>query len=127
MKVIIGIDIGGSTTKIMAFRGDDVIKPLFVKATDAVTSVFGAFGKFISVNGLKIQNVEQIMITGVGASAIKENIYGIPTAKVQEFLALGLGGLYLSKLDEALIVSMGTGTAMVRARSQGAFTHYGGT
>ena len=127
MNVVVGIDIGGSTTKIMGFRGEEVIKPLFVKATDAITSVFGAFGKFISINGLKLQNVKQIVITGVGASAIKENIYGIPTAKVQEFLALGLGGLYLSKLQEAIIVSMGTGTAMVRARSQGDFTHYGGT
>ena len=47
-----------------------------------------------------------------------------------EFTAVGLGGLYLSGLDEAIIVSMGTGTALVHAKKEGNDTkinYLGGT
>ena len=46
MKIIIGIDVGGSTTKICGFRGPELLEPLFVKAADPVASVYGGFGKF---------------------------------------------------------------------------------
>ena len=53
-KAVIGIDVGGSTTKIVGFRGSfdrsSLIEPIFVRATDPVTATFGAFGKF-SGNG----------------------------------------------------------------------------
>ena len=50
-KTVIGIDIGGSTTKIVGFQFEQNKKPLLiapqvVKATDPVTSMYGAFGKF---------------------------------------------------------------------------------
>ena len=47
MRTVIGIDIGGSTTKIVGFRSENgkkaLIEPMFVRATDAITSVYGAF------------------------------------------------------------------------------------
>ena len=56
MRNVIGIDIGGSTTKIVGFRDNgekyEMIEPLFVRATDAITSVYGAFGKFTMQNEL---------------------------------------------------------------------------
>ena len=46
-KIVIGIDIGGSTTKIVAFdRDGGLIEPISVKADDPQTSAYGAFGKF---------------------------------------------------------------------------------
>lgn len=115
MAKIIGIDIGGSTTKIVGFDGNKMFSPFLVRANDPTASVYGAFGKFLSVNSLQLQDIERIMITGVGSSFINERLYGIPTGKVDEFLAIGMGGLYLSNLDKAIIVSMGTGTAFVKA------------
>ena len=54
MSVIIGIDVGGSTTKIVGFEMDNgkrrLIKPQFVKANDPITSIYGAFGKFTDEN-----------------------------------------------------------------------------
>ena len=44
-----------------------------------------------------------------------------------EFKSIGLGGLYLSGLDEAIIVSMGTGTAIVHARRGQETDYLGGT
>lgn len=64
MKIIIGIDVGGSTTKICGFRGTELLEPLFVKAADPVASVYGGFGKFTSQNGIALTDIERVMITG---------------------------------------------------------------
>ncbi len=127
MSVIIGIDVGGSTTKIVGYTHE--AKPvgmLKVEAADPQTSAYGALGKFINENSLALSDVRQIIVTGVGAALFKKKIYGIPTSTVDEFQAIGLGGLALSNKKEGLIVSMGTGTAFVRAGKQGIF-HIGGS
>ena len=125
-KVIIGIDVGGSTTKIVGIKDNEIISPLKVRATDPITSTFGAFGRFISENSFALSDIEKIMITGVGSSHIKEKIYGIGTAKADEFLAIGLGGQMLTSKLNAIIISMGTGTAIIRADGD-SITHMGGT
>lgn len=126
-KIIIGIDVGGSTTKIVGFRDGEMINPTFVKAGDPVSSAYGAFGKFTLENKIKLPDIEKIMMTGVGSSFIEDNLYGIPAIHKTEFDCVGLGGLYLSGLSEAIIGSLGTGTAMVHAVKNGAIEYLGGT
>ena len=81
MKTVIGIDIGGSTTKIVGFRKEgssfNLIEPLFVRATDAVTSVYGAFGRFTLENGLALTDIDKVLMTGAGASFIDKPIYSL--------------------------------------------------
>lgn len=124
--MIIGIDIGGSTTKIIGFKDNKVISPLLVRATDPVSSLYGAFGKFLNHNQLQITDISFIMVTGVGSSYIKKRIFGIPTGRIDEFYSIGMGGLFLSSISNAVVVSMGTGTAFVKAED-GAVKHLGGT
>ena len=127
MSAVIGIDVGGSTTKIVGYTDEGkLISVLKVEAADPLTSAYGALGKFINENGLSLADVKQIILTGVGSSLFKKEVYGIPTAKVDEFKAIGLGGLALSGKEEGLIVSMGTGTAFVRAGKDG-IRHIGGS
>jgi type II pantothenate kinase len=126
MGKILGIDIGGSTTKIVGLDNNTIISPMLVKANDPVASVYGAFGKFLNANNLKLGDIERIMITGVGSSFIKAPLHGIATGKVDEFMAIGRGGLFLSTLDNAIIVSMGTGTAFIKADLKGV-RHLGGS
>lgn len=126
MGKVIGIDIGGSTTKIVGFDGNTMIAPLLVRANDPIASVYGAFGKFLNSHALRLEDIERIMITGVGSSFINNRLFGIPTGKVDEFMAIGMGGLFLSNLNKAIIVSMGTGTALVKAENNTA-VHLGGT
>ena len=130
MSVIIGIDVGGSTTKIVGFRvnGDkrELIEPQFVRANDPITATYGAFGKFTDENRLAISDIDRIMMTGVGASFVKHNLYGLECVRVPEFNGIGRGGLYLSGLDNAIVVSMGTGTALVHASPKG-MNYLGGT
>ncbi len=123
MRNIIGIDIGGSTTKIVGIRRDnektELIEPIFVRATDAITSVYGAFGKFTMQNGIQLSDIDRVLMTGVGASFIDKPLYSLKCEKVSEFASVGKGGLYLSGLDEAIVVSMGTGTALMHAKRVG--------
>lgn len=128
MGVVIGIDIGGSTTKIVGFdEKKKLIEPMFVTANDPITSVYGAFGKFTDTNGLELDDIERVMITGVGSSYIAKPIYNLECVHTPEFNSIGLGGLYLSELDEAIIVSLGTGTALVHAKKGQAPEYLGGT
>lgn len=134
MKTVIGIDVGGSTTKIVGFKKDvcgaTLIEPQLVRAADAVTSVYGAFGKFTMQNGLALSDIDRVLMTGVGSSFMSKPIYSLDCQKVSEFKSVGLGGLYLSGLDEAIVVSMGTGTALIHAKKteRGTITEYlGGT
>ena len=127
MSVVIGIDVGGSTTKIVGYTdAGKLVSMLKVEAADPLTCAYGALGKFINENGLSLSDVTQIILTGVGSALFKKDVYGIATTKVDEFLAIGLGGLELSGKKEGLVVSMGTGTAFVRAGQSG-ITHIGGS
>ena len=116
MSIILGIDIGGSTTKIVGLQSDGTTIAMHrVQAQDPITSLYGAMGNFLHTNRLRLGDVDRIALTGVGASYIDEDIYGIPTEKVEEFTAVGAGGLALSGQERAVVVSMGTGTAFIWA------------
>ena len=96
MSVVLGIDIGGSTTKIVGLRpSGEPIAMHRVQAQDPITSLYGALGSFLFTNGLELGDVSRIALTGVGASYVEGDIYGIPTEQVEEFTAVGVGGLAL--------------------------------
>jgi len=115
MKIKVGLDIGGSTTKIVGMQDGKIIAREIVRAADPVTSAFGAVGKLINDHSISVNDIEQINITGVGSGYPQAPIFGIKTVVVEEFKATGLGGLYLSGLEHAVVVSMGTGTAYLEA------------
>ncbi len=129
MGVVIGIDVGGSTTKIVGFKADasgnlrELIEPQFVRATDPITSIYGALGKFTLQNGLSLSDIDRVMMTGVGSSYVEQPIYSLDCRPVPEFGSVGIGGLYLSGLDEAIVVSMGTGTAIIHAKTENGRCH----
>ncbi len=128
MSIILGIDIGGSTTKIVGLRADgSAIAMQRVQAQDPITSLYGAMGNFLFTNGLELGDVSRIALTGVGASYVEGDIYGIPTQKVEEFTAVGAGGLALSGQERAVVVSMGTGTAFIWAEKGQAVRHLCGS
>ncbi|MCL2153752.1 MAG: type II pantothenate kinase [Oscillospiraceae bacterium] len=126
MDIVLGVDIGGSTTKIVGLRKGELVGMLQVRAADQITSMYGAIGNFLRAQRMELSDVSSIVLTGVGATLINEHIYGIKTRKLDEFLAIGHGALRMSGLEEAIVVSMGTGIAFVRASKSG-ITHIGGS
>lgn len=124
--IVIGIDVGISTTKIVGINQQgQVLSPIRIKATDPVTSLYGAFGKYLHDNHVMLTDVSRVMITGVGAAYINGPIYGLPTSKAAEFEADGLGAQYETHLKRMLVVSMGTGTSLVECNGND-IRHIGG-
>ena len=88
MSLVIGIDVGGSTTKIVGIENGTSIKsPMNITANDPITSLFGAFGKYLYDNNIDLQEVEHVMLTGVGAGYVKNDVYGVNTSRCDEFIA----------------------------------------
>jgi type II pantothenate kinase len=132
--MIVGIDIGTTTTKTVSVEDGAVTRKIKTRAQDAVTSATGALGKLLLENDINISGISGIAITGAGASKIKSDIFGIPTQKVDEIRAIGTGGLFLAErygggrggADSIVIANVGTGTAIIRAGKDG-ITHLGGS
>jgi type II pantothenate kinase len=124
--LIIGIDIGSTTTKAVSIEDGKLTRNVKTKASDAVTAATGAFGKIIMENGIKIESIEKILITGAGSSKIKNDIFGIPTVRVNEIDAIGIGGMFLSGMKNIIITNIGTGTVIIEAGDRG-ISHFGGS
>jgi len=124
--MIFGIDIGSTTTKAISIENGKLTRKIRTRASDAVTAATGAFGKMILENKIQMNEIKKIMITGVGASKINDNIFGIPTQRVDEIQAIGTGGMFLSGLDNIIITNIGTGTVIIEA-SKEKIVHYGGS
>ncbi|MDR2177751.1 MAG: pantothenate kinase [Treponema sp.] len=129
--MIVGIDIGSTTTKTVSVERGVLTRKIKTRAQDAVTSAAGALGKLLIENDIEISSIAGIAITGAGASKIKNDIFGIPTRKVDEIKAIGTGGLFLARVrnpaaDPIVITNAGTGTAIIRAGKDG-ITHLGGS
>lgn len=125
-KIVIGIDVGISTTKIVGIDANgSVLSPIRIKATDPVASLYGAFGRYLHDNNISLDEVEQVMLTGVGSAYVDGNIYGLPTSKAEEFIADGLGARFETRLDRMIVVSMGTGTSIVKC-DEDDINHIGG-
>jgi type II pantothenate kinase len=126
--LIVGIDIGASTTKAVALEELRTAKLISVKTTEAITSASTALEKLLTLMNRSSRDVTVIAVSGGGARSVEETLLGIPVAKVDEIKAIGVGGLALSGKKQALIVSMGTGTALVAAYKEGRrVVHIGGT
>lgn len=121
MDVTIGIDIGGSNTKLVAV---DTHGKLLKSALVDVTC--RNLDEQVTALTENEYTIGSIAITGVGAYMVVGDILGITPYRSHEFTAIGLGGLTVSRLNEAIIVSIGTGTAYIHAKT-GEYRHIIGT
>lgn len=62
--------------------------------------------------------LEQVAVTGGQYRNLPLKLNEIELVRVDEVTAIGRGGLALSRLDQALVASAGSGTAMVAARGK---------
>ncbi len=123
--MIVGIDIGGSTTDAVILENGEY-HAVTIEANDPVAAAAGALGKLVSDFKLGLERVTGVAATGAGSRALAETLLGRPVLKVSEFTAIGVGGTSLAGREDALVVSLGTGTAIVSVK-QGRISHFGGT
>lgn len=117
---IIGIDIGSSTIKIIEYKDEKICAKGIFESKDYEKVI----DSFINENNVK--DIDKIVLTGINAKKLDVSKYNVPVKFVEEFIAIGTGGLALSKKEKAIIASVGTGTALIRADRK-EFKHLGGT
>src|SRR6202790_4040621 len=110
--MIVGIDIGGSTTHAVILENGS-IRVVTIEANDPIAAAAGALGKIVGDLGISLSDIECVAATGAGSRALGDHLFGRPVVKVNEFTAIGVGGTSLVGKDRALVVSLGTGTAIV--------------
>ena len=119
MSLVLGLDVGGSTTKVVGFENGEMLESVIVKASDPLASAYAGLGRFLETSGRKLSQIDQIIATGVGASCLSGDLLDRKTIIVNEFDSVGIGGIFLAGIPEAVVVSMGTGTSLVEARGSG--------
>lgn len=126
---MVGIDIGGSTTKAVVMRSNgSICAYTSIKTTDPVKSAMDVLDKLLKENRYNAKQIRILAITGGGARRIDDTLMNIPVHKVDEITSIGLGGVTCAGKEKALVVSMGTGTAMVTVYNHGSqVKHVGGT
>lgn len=124
--MIIGIDVGASTIKAIAINGSQTLGTICVDKNLSKNIFPEILLQLINKAKLNLEEVVCIAATGGGSRFLPDELFDVPVIKVNEIQAIGIGGLTLLNADEGLIVSMGTGTALVVASKDRVY-HVGGT
>jgi len=127
----VGLDFGLTTTDAVAWDvgstapGEPVAHATLDRPGPADPSVLASA---LTKLGVGADEVARLSVTGGRSRTLPDTWAGVVLHKVAEPEAIGRGGLALSGLRRALVVSCGTGTAMVLAdRDLGSYRHVSGT
>ena len=82
--------------------------------------------QIIIAEDIDLKKLNCIGTTGGRHKDLPESYKEIPIRKIGEAQAVGHGGLFMAQLEQALVVSAGTGTSMIAARGS-SFQHVTGS
>jgi type II pantothenate kinase len=126
---IVAIDFGASNTDAAAVvNGSLRVWNERRRGMPSVESVLS----ILEANQLTLEKIKRIAVTGGHHQVLPDDIKGVPVQKIGELVAIGRGGQALAtgswRLPEEamLVVSAGSGTAMVAARGN-QYQHVTGT
>jgi len=128
--IVAGLDIGGSVTKGVLINKHKIWALSEVQASDSLASGLGCLGKLLSDAKVRMKDVSEVALTGSIGRGFKLDMIELKYRIISEIEAIGIGGLYLSGKKEAIVASIGTGTAIVYARleeTKYCVEHLGGT
>lgn len=118
MKLILGLDAGSSSTKLMAMTEDGAkfIVPMRMGPMTDHKSFCAALSRFAADNSMTVEDdFAYVAVTGGRATHVGEEILGVPVRRINEINAMSTGALRFSSRKKGVVVNMGTGTAMVYA------------
>jgi type II pantothenate kinase len=116
-----GLDLGITTTDVVAEWADDVAVSRTTRAFDATADA--AVAELLDRTGPPPNGREIVVAaTGAGSHRLREQVRGFAVERVSEITAIGHGGIGIAGGGNALVASLGTGTAMVSVRG-GVMTH----
>ncbi len=111
----VGIDLGMTDLKFVILSNDNKIIEMkrFTKPNSVQEKIETIVKEIQSQN-----SSVSLYITGVGAASLDMDKIKCPYHIVDEISSTGKGGLFLSGEEDALVVSMGTGTSFINASHQ---------
>lgn len=117
MKLILGIDAGSSSTKLLAMTedGTQFITPMRMGIMSDHRSFCAALSRFAADNGMEVADFAYIAATGGRATHVQDEVLGVPVYHINEIDAMSAGALRFSGREKGVVVNMGTGTALVYA------------
>lgn len=128
----VAIDFGLTNVDVVAMRDADARHIAQVATLPSQRKVDVAqVRRALSALGRDAADFARICVTGGQHRRLPDAIDGVPVVKVGEIEAIGFGGLHLAQrqqpdLREALVVSAGSGTAMIAVRD-GSVQHVTGS
>jgi type II pantothenate kinase len=127
----IGVDFGLTTTDAFAYRSVREAATARVTLQRPGPASEGLLRELINALDVDHRAIASVAVTGGRSRSLPDAIDGIPIFKIAEPEAIGRGGLWLSGLPQALVISCGTGTAMVladeRHSAEPSYQHVTGT
>ncbi|OGJ49207.1 hypothetical protein A2335_04990 [Candidatus Peregrinibacteria bacterium RIFOXYB2_FULL_32_7] len=139
-KKYLSLDFGASTVDVVFWKDDKVVQIKSFETKDH--SSINSIKKFLNELKISLQGIEKIFVTGGKSRNFEDKINDIQIEKINEIKAIGRGGYFLAKKflekeKEFLVVSMGTGTCIVKCKMKNAspkfwreklkINHIGGT
>jgi type II pantothenate kinase len=121
MKVI-SIDIGGTNTHAVIAENGKIEFETVENGNNSehILKCFNTLKEKVGSTYFKL------ILTGGGARKVERGFFSFPFKVIDEILAIGKGGVYLSGNKDVFVVSIGTGTAFVSVKT-GEIRHVGGT
>lgn len=119
--VRVAIDIGASYSKLVVITDEGQMDMRMMKTLGFEEAAI----RLLEI-AKERYNFGEAVATGGGSSRLPSTLLGVRIDRVDELQATGVGGLAMSGLREAVVVSMGTGTAITHATETGVI-HLGGT
>ena len=113
----LSLDFGSTNFKYLVLSIDEKEKETNIELIGKGRSSVTDFALFIydvlKKYHIDKKDVDKIIVTGTGSSFLGDTFEDIKIVKIDEFDAIAYGGLILSKLEKANVVSIGTGTTIV--------------
>ena len=93
--MIVGIDIGGSTTDAVVLENGG-LRVVTIEANDPVAAAAGALGKMVGDLGTQLDKVTCVAATGAGSRALGDTLSDGRSSRSMNFTAIGVGGTSLA-------------------------------
>lgn len=122
--MILGLDFGLTNLDAVLVEDGQIVQGWRQDTRGAAS--LETFEQIIAGHNIKLENLNSIGTTGGRHKDLPSSFQNIPIFKIGEAQAVGHGGLQMAKLEEALVVSAGTGTSMIASRGS-SFTHVTGS
>lgn len=111
------IDFGGTSTKVLQCRGSDIVVRDCLESKHYPTTREGIFQLFSDLN-IDKDRISTLVVTGGKSRELQNELNGLHVVVINEIEAIGVGGLLASGVQKSVVVSIGTGTAIVVAAKE---------